>query len=391
LVTVLLLLLVYGFLTVPDTISRTQSDPIARSIYTLTPVTAQQPSADRQGTAYDALVKLFSSIPVKRTRLQLSEQRLVALGGEIFGLRLYTSGVIVVSIEPVQTQNGAVFPAKKAGIRAGDIILRVDGAPVYSHAQFSALLADAQGEPLRLSYLRDGKENEAQFEAAYSAVYNRYMAGLWVRDSAAGIGTMTFYLPESGVYAGLGHAVCDVDTGEIMPLYNGDVVAAQLHGCKKGAPGQAGELRGSFAGDRIGSLLLNQENGVYGVLDQTDSSTSTVPVAWEQDVAPGNAQILSTIDSGGVQRFAAEIEKVMPNDGEDRNLVIRITDERLLQTTGGIVQGMSGSPILQNGQLVGAVTHVFINDPTRGYGIFAQTMLRQCAVIEENEITNTKS
>ena len=384
-VTVLLLLLVYGFLTVPDAVSRTQSDPVARSIYTLTPMTVRSKTNGSANTEYDALVRLFSSIPVKHTKLTVSERQQVVPGGEIFGLRLYTSGVIVVSTESVQTDHGTVYPAKKAGIKAGDIILRVDGTPVYTHAQFSALLADAQGQVLSFSCLRDGKAFETQFEAAFSTVYDRYMAGLWVRDSAAGIGTLTFYLPGSGVYAGLGHAVCDVDTGEILPLYNGDIVAAQLHGCKKGSSGQAGELRGSFAGDRIGSLLRNQADGVYGILDAFDSAAATIPVAWPQEVEPGDAQILSTIDSGGIQSFSAEIEKVMPNDGESRNLVVRVTDDRLLRATGGIVQGMSGSPILQNGRLVGAVTHVFINDPSRGYGIFAQTMLQNCVVIEKNE------
>ena len=384
-VTALLLLLIYGFVTVPDAVSRTQSETAPRSIYTLTPMTVRSTDSSSANTEYDALVKLFSSIPVKHTRLTVSERLQVAVGGEIFGLRLYTSGVIVVSTEPVQTADGTVFPAKKAGLKAGDIILSVNGEPVNSHAQFSAFLADAQGEPLRFTFLRNGEENETIFEAAYSAVYDRYMAGLWVRDSAAGIGTMTFYLPQTGVYAGLGHAVCDVDTGEIMPLYNGDIVSAILHGVKKGAPGRAGELRGSFQGDRIGSLLLNEADGVYGILDVFDPAAATVPLAWQQEVETGQAQIVSTVDTAGPQTFSAEIEKVLPNDSEDRNLIVHITDEALLQSTGGIVQGMSGSPILQNGRLVGAVTHVFINDPTRGYGIFAQTMMQHCSVIQKNE------
>ena len=207
-------------------------------------------------TEYDALVKLFSSIPVKHTRLKISERQQVAVGGEIFGLRLYTSGVIVVSTEPVQTADGAVFPAKKAGLKAGDIILTVDGTPVNSHTQFSALLADAQGLALQFTFLRNGEEHETTFAAAYSTVYGRYMAGLWVRDSAAGIGTMTFFLPQTGVYAGLGHAVCDVDTGEILPLYNGDIVSAELHGIKKGSPGQAGAQTGQAEASPVELVAL---------------------------------------------------------------------------------------------------------------------------------------
>ena len=170
-----------------------------------------------------------------------------------------------------------------------------------------------------------------------------------------------------------------------MPLYNGDIVSATLHGVKKGTPGQAGELRGAFQGDRIGSLLLNEADGVYGILDTVDPAAALVPVALPQEVEQGDAQIVSTVDESGPRRFSVEIEKVMQNDSEGRNLIVHITDEALLRLTGGIVQGMSGSPVLQHGRLVGAVTHVFINDPTRGYAIFAQTMLQNCAVIEKNE------
>ena len=381
-VTVLLLLLVYGSVTVPDKVLRVEQEPNRRSIYTLTPMTVA--AADRlpTQTEYNAMVKLFRVFPVKRAKLTVTKRPQVVPGGDIFGLRLYTSGVIVISMEPVKTAQGSVFPAKDAGVRTGDIILRVNDEAVYSHTQFSTLLTDAQGDTLSLTVLRGGEQKELTFQAAYSEIYQRYMAGLWVRDSAAGIGTMTFYLPQSGVYAGLGHAVCDVDTGERMPLYNGDIVSAQIHGCKKGTGGQAGELRGSFSGQRRGSLLANADDGVYGVLDTCDQTAQTVPVALPDEVHEGAAQMISTVDGSGPQTFQVEIEKRMPRDNEGRNLIIHVTDERLLAVTGGIVQGMSGSPLLQNGALVGAVTHVFINDPARGYAIFADTMVRNCLSLE---------
>lgn len=382
---VLLCLLVYGFLTVPENYTQSETEGQARSIYTLTPMTVQETGGGETVQEYNALVKLFRTIPVKRARLTVGARSEVVPGGSIFGLRLFTAGVIVVETETIETEAGRVSPAKQAGLQPGDVILSLNGEPVRSHTQFSALLADAEDTPLTVVYQRDGQQKKTTFRAAYSTVYDRYMAGLWVRDSAAGIGTMTFYLPENGVYAGLGHAVCDVDTGEVLPMYEGDIVAAVIHGCKKGVAGQAGELRGSFAGDRIGSLLLNTADGVYGALDSFDVNAATVEVAFPQEVETGEAQMISTVDDSGPHTFDVQIEKVTPRDNEGRNMIIRVTDAKLLEKTGGIVQGMSGSPVLQNGRLVGAVTHVFVNEPQRGYAIFAQTMAQNCRAIVETE------
>ena len=384
-VTALLCLLVYGFLTVPESFTQSETETRPRSIYTLTPMTVKETGGGETTQEYNALIKLFRTIPVKRARLTVSTRTEAVAGGGIFGLRLFTAGVIVVETETIETEQGSVSPAKPAGLQPGDVILSLNGEPVRSHTQFSALLADAEDTALQVVYQRDGRQRETTFRAAYSTVYDRYMAGLWVRDSAAGIGTMTFYLPENGIYAGLGHAVCDVDTGEVLPMYEGDIVAAAIHGCKKGVAGQAGELRGSFAGDRIGSLLLNEADGVYGVLDSFDVNAAPVDVAFPDEVTPGSAQMISTIDDSGPQTFEVEIEKVTPRDAEGRNMVIRVTDDRLLLRTGGIVQGMSGSPILQNGRLAGAITHVFVNDPQRGYAIFAQTMVENCRAIADRK------
>ena len=378
-----LVLLVYGFFTIPDAISQLSDQTDTPSIYTLTPVTVRAP-IDRKSKEYDAVVKILHAIPVKRAKLTVQTRRYVVPGGTLFGLRMYTSGVIVVSTEPVETARGSVYPAQEAGLQSGDLILRLNGVDIRSHTQFSDCLSAADGSAVELVILRDGIQKTIRFQAAYSIVYQKYLAGLWVRDSAAGIGTMTFSMPQSGVWAGLGHAVCDVDSGHVLPLYQGDIVAAVVHGVKKGTVGQAGELRGSFQSDtRVGTLLRNDDSGVYGILDQPASDAACVPVALPQEVETGEAQILSTVDESGPQAFSVRIEKVSMRDTQGRNLVLRVTDERLLQTTGGIVQGMSGSPILQNGNLVGAVTHVFVNDPQRGYGIFAQTMADKSALFAD--------
>lgn len=220
---------------------------------------------------------------------------------------------------------------------------------------------------------------------AKSASENRYKLGAWVRDSSAGIGTMTFYDETSGIFGGLGHAVCDIDTGEILPLQSGEVVPVDINGVVKGVSGEPGELRGSFAkGETLGALTQNGETGVYGKLRNFTAQEERVEVAMKQDVHTGAAQIITTIDGSGPQYFDVELEKVHFNDSSPtRNIIVKITDEKLLEQTGGIVQGMSGSPIIQDGKLVGAVTHVFVNDPTRGYGIFAENMLKTAATVEE--------
>ena len=210
---------------------------------------------------------------------------------------------------------------------------------------------------------------------ARSKVDSKFKAGLWVRDSSAGIGTVTFYDRKNGIFAGLGHAVCDVDTGEELPISGGDAVNAAVKGCYKGKDGSPGELCGVFAPGEIGELYENCGIGVYGAFSELPK-TGEMPVAIVDEVKTGKAQIISTVDADGPQYYDIEITKIYTKSGQ-RNMIIEVRDKRLIEKTGGIVQGMSGSPIVQNGMLVGAVTHVFINDPLKGYAIFAQTMAEE--------------
>ena len=195
---------------------------------------------------------------------------------------------------------------------------------------------------------------------------------------------MTFYDAERKTFAALGHGVCDVDTGEILPVFEGDIVNAKVNGCYKGQKGKAGELCGVFSSESKGDLYINCTCGVYGVLDEIPKTDILYPVAFKDEVKKGRAQILSTVDEKGPQMYDIEITKISYENSEDKNLVIKITDEDLLSKTGGIVQGMSGSPIIQNGMLVGAVTHVFIGDPTQGYAIFSRTMLQRMRSADES-------
>ena len=371
--------LLFGFFSVPNEIvTAADAVPSRSGMYSIQSVVKQSEENVSNATQnIDATVKFLGAFPVKNTTLTVSERQYVDVSGEVFGLRMYTSGVVIVSTDEIETPQGAVSPAERAGLKRGDILLKVNGREVNSHTELSALLSEFNGEPLTITYERGGSRRNTTFVPVYSVDKQKYMAGLWVRDSAAGIGTMTFFDPQTHCFAGLGHAVCDIDTGEELPLYNGDIVEAKITGCEKGSSGRAGELCGSFSSTPIGTLFCNDARGVYGKLLVSRGGTKRLPVALKGEVHTGSAQILACVDDDGPQYYDVEIEKLSPDDDQCRNMVIRVTDQALLDKTGGIVQGMSGSPILQNDMLVGAVTHVFVNEPKRGYGIFSDYMMQK--------------
>ena len=305
--------------------------------------------------------------------------------GTPFGIKLLTDGVIVTGFAKIGDSDNAfeLSPAGSAGIEKGDIITSINGVKITSSENMSELIA-ASGESAELTYTRDDTEYTATVEIK-SDTDGQPRIGLWVRDSTAGIGTMTFYDPESGGCAGLGHAVCDVDTGEILPLGSGQIVPAVITGVRKGESNSPGELCGTLTPATVdGSITDNCACGLYAVTDNEDMQSNAVPLAFGDEVKCGKAYILSTIDPESPKKYSVEIESVDANGSDNKNMVIRVTDKELIEKTGGIVQGMSGSPIIQDGKLVGAVTHVFISDPTHGYGIFAQTMYEHMIKISES-------
>ena len=324
---------------------------------------------------YRAQLKLFDAIPVKSATVEIVERDHVIPGGDAFGLRLFTDGVMITQISSVNGKAGAVIPAKKAGLRPGDVITEIDGVRVTSNAQLAQTVQNSKGQKMKVSFTRNGSQKSTAITPA-AAADGAYRIGIWVRDSTAGVGTVTFTDPQSGVIAGLGHAICDSDAGEIMPVREGEMVRAEVRGCIKGTPGTPGELCGFFHNDVIGTVELNCEGGVYGLAAERPDTAGSLPVALINEVVTGKAQIIATVDKTGPQRFDIEITRFFRAASQEKNMIIRITDKRLLAITGGIVQGMSGIPILQNGRLVGAVTHVFVNDPQQGYAIFAQSMVR---------------
>jgi len=301
--------------------------------------------------------------------------------GDAFGIKLFTDGVIVASLSDIYTETGICCPASEAGLCPGDYLLQADGMDIQSNAALASYIGRSQGKSVTFLVRRGSDE----FEATVTPVFGEgsFKTGMWVRDSAAGVGTLTFYAPELGMFAGLGHGICDSDAGSVMTLKAGEPAGITLCGIVKGQPNQPGQLRGYFSSDEpMGELLANNETGVYGTLAEAPQGTP-VDVLGRDEVKPGPVEILVSIDGTGPKSYAGEIQRINNTDQPTRNLVVKVTDPRLLATTGGIVQGMSGSCLLQDGKVAGAITHVFTDDPTMGYGIFAQTMLEQCREIAQ--------
>lgn len=313
------------------------------------------------GNTFRMDLKLLGLINIKPVSVQVVDRRVVALCGTPFGIKMVTDGVMVVGTGAVTDCNSrAVSPAQTAGIQEGDIILSINGEKISSKKQLTKLVESSAGQPLSLVVRRGEQLTSLHLSPVRSSLDNSYHLGLWVRDSSAGIGTMTFYDPNNGCFAGLGHAICDVDTGQLMPLSQGEIVEASIIGVHAGKSGSPGQLQGAFVANRsIGSLYTNSYNGVYGRLLSQPVDAQTIPMAQCQEVRQGPVKILTTVSGQKPQLFDACIEKLsLSQDEPTKNMILRITDPDLLELSGGIVQGMSGSPIIQDGMLVGAVTHV---------------------------------
>lgn len=380
---VILMLLIVGYARIPDEMTINEYDEInVGKTYVCQTLTNYNGTLGKAQPQYETSIKLFNIFPIKSAKVTVSKRKYVVLGGNVFGIRLYTRGVMIIRIDEVSTPSGSQSPAAKAGLKEGDMILSVDGVNITRNNQLSSIIEKSGGKSLTLLIERNGEKKKVDFTPVLSDG-SMYKGGLWVRDSTAGIGTITWYDRDNGVFAGLGHAVCDVDTGEIMPLSGGDAVNAEIKGCYKGKKGSAGELCGVFTSGSIGELCINGSTGVFGIMNTVNRKSDVVPTALRQEVKAGAAKIYCTVDSGDVKAYDAEITKIYGESSDSqRNFTIKVTDSELIKKTGGIVQGMSGSPIVQDGMLVGAVTHVFVDEPTEGYGIFIQNMLETAQGID---------
>ncbi|MGI6549210.1 MAG: SpoIVB peptidase [Syntrophomonadales bacterium] len=333
----------------------------------------------------DVTVKLWGFIPLKSIRVESLPPYQLLAGGHSIGIMLQSQGIMVVGFAPITGSQGQkTFPAREAGIEVGDLIMEVGGQPVHTELELANLI-DEQGQKglkPRLLIRRGDQQQNLTIDTGYCAETGRYRVGLYVRDGVAGVGTLTAWDPKTYRFAALGHVIVDSDTRQVVKIREGRIVSASVQAIQPGRPGQPGEKIGVF--DREGMVSGRiEENTYYGVFGVTDRKLENnllpdyLPVAYAHQVRKGPAQILTVINDGQIEAFDIMIEKVYPFRQNGKGMVLKVIDERLLSVSGGIVQGMSGSPIIQDGRIAGAVTHVFLNDPEKGYGIFMDTLLEE--------------
>lgn len=353
------------------------SEPLAK-VFTYTGKSTSLAVDKQTATPRRENLKLFGIIPVKEVTVTEKAEQKVMVSGEVFGIKLYTDGVIVVGIQEVQTDSGKKSPSGSAGIEVGDIIVAIDGENVYTSDQVQSILGANNGGSFEVKIKRGERYRDYTVTPVYCEREGCYKAGMWVRDSTAGIGTITFYNKQSGIFAALGHQINDIDTKEIMPMLDGEAVKATVSKIEKSTRGTTGSLECDFTNQTLGKLLRNTDCGIYGAYAEISECAKEYPVAAIQEVKKGKATLISTVEKGQPKKYEIEITHIGFNENNrEKNMIVKVTDKDLIDKTGGIVQGMSGSPIIQNGKLVGALTHVIVGNPQKGYAVFAQTMAEE--------------
>ena len=327
-------------------------------------------------------VKLFNSITVKEVNVSVIERATVVPIGQVAGLKLYTSGVLVVGMSEIKgLDNEKYKPYENTGIKEGDRIIEIGDNYISDTEGLLKVVNNSKGENLEVIYVRDGETLECNIKPVQTSK-DEYKLGLWVRDSAAGIGTMTFYEPSTNKFAALGHGISDIDTGELINIANGDFITTKIISIIKGKKGNPGKIQGTIENqNEIGKIYKNTNLGIYGVIEDISAvnlnNTNKMQVAMRDEIKLGKATILCSLDNVTTKEYNIEIEKININNNYDnKSMLIKVTDDELLNKTGGIIQGMSGCPIIQNGKFIGAVTNVLVNDPTQGYGIFGDLMIK---------------
>ncbi len=322
-------------------------------------------------------LRFMGLLPLRTVKVNVLEKTTLIPCGNTIGIKINVKGLLVVGLSEIRCESGRKYsPAQAAGLRKGDVIRSINDLKTETTSSLSAIIEKSGGETLNIETERNGRTIHLSVSPDFSTDDKAYKIGAWVRDSTSGIGTITYIDPNDNSFGALGHGITDADTGGIIPAGDGEVLRSEIIGIKKGERGSPGELKGVFASSgKIGKVNQNTETGVFGSIVMQEANKEPVPIGIRSQVHLGEAKILSNIEGEKVEEYSIEIQKVMKNAINNKGMVIRITDERLLKKTGGIVQGMSGSPIIQDGRLIGAVTHVFINDPTRGYGAFIELML----------------
>ena len=344
---------------------------------------SEQSSKYETAGTFELNLNLFGTIPVKEIDVNVIPKTKVVPMGNLIGAKLYTSGVLVVGMSEIQGDDQQKHkPYEGSGIEEGDMIVEMDSKKIANTDELVETVNSSKGKAIQIKYVRNDETITTSIQPIKSED-NEYKLGLWVRDAAAGVGTLTFYEPSTGKFAALGHGIVDVDTGDIINIANGELVTSNLVAIKKGEKGTPGEIKGSIdSGVTIGNISKNTNFGVFGLVSNKNNlnlnGAKEYEVALRSEIQTGEAEIICELENGKKEQYKIEISKIYTsNNYDNKSMMIKITDERLLQKTGGIVQGMSGSPIIQNGKFVGAITNVLVSDPTTGYAIFGDLMVKQ--------------
>ena len=322
-------------------------------------------------------VNLFDKLLIKNIDVSVIPKTKIIPVGSIAGLKLYTNGVLVVGMSEIEGEK----PYEHTGIEEGDTILKINNDMVNSTDDLIQKVNMSKGNEIKVQYIHDNQSKECSIKPV--AVKNEYKIGLWVRDSAAGVGTVTFYEPATQKFGALGHGITDIDTGELIDIASGEFVSANILNIKKGENGNPGKIQGTIEEqDTIGNIDKNTPFGIYGKMKNISNlnidKSKEMEVALRDEIKLGKATILCSLDNRKVEEYEIEIKKIYKeNNYNNKSMEIKITDEKLIEKTGGIIQGMSGSPIIQNGKFIGAVTHVLVNSSTEGYAIFGDLMIKQ--------------
>lgn len=337
--------------------------------------------------------RLFGLIPFRKLDVEVVPPTTLVPGGHSIGVLLRSKGVVVVGLAAIRDREGQIHqPGRAGGIEVGDAILSIGGVEVTGEAHAARLFESAgkAGGSVHVIVSRKGKRLDLTLQPVQERESGRWRVGLYIRDGTAGVGTVTFYDPQTGRYGALGHVIADADTSQPFDVRDGHIVEAVVTAVQRGRKGLPGEKISQFKNEDnwMGSIDRNSRFGIFGQLSRPLTNPlfpEPLPVAMASQVKVGPAEIITVVEGQRLERFKVQIVRVMPQPTADgKNMIVKITDERLLEKTGGIVQGMSGSPILQDGRIVGAVTHVFVNDPTRGYGALIEWMLREAGLLESN-------
>ena len=323
-------------------------------------------------------LNLFNLFSVKEVTVNVIPKTTVVPIGKAIGMKMYTKGVLVVGLSEIDGQK----PYEKTGIETGDKIVKINNTKINNTDELITCVNSSKGKEITITYISNNEEETAELKPVQTGE-NEYKLGLWVRDAAAGVGTLTFYEPQTGQFGALGHGINDVDTYELIDIANGELVTANIIDIVKGEDGTPGEIRGVIdGGTTIGTISKNTNYGVYGKVENmaklNTNNKNEIEVANRNEITTGKAQIMCELENGKIENYEIEIQKIfIENNQNNKSMLIKITDKNLIEKTGGIIQGMSGAPIIQNGKFVGAVTHVLVNDSKMGYAVFADLMIKQ--------------